>query len=413
MNATKFENLNQQRLVSCPHCKKNVPNTVFCISCGKKIDSKSQAQEIETSETEKCPLCRKEVPSDHNFCHLCGARLKKKIMNGQDENVLCNRCWKPNPTGTDYCIHCGANRQVKRSKLLMEPFEGFQLDLSHFFQPVSVPLSTLRQTLISSKDFPLKSTISYSKYFGVTKTRKASSLFRNLGGFDRTNMIHYFGTMILILLIYIFWFQGRYGVLVEQYNPVNDGILAIFFGGVYLTSLLMIPLWLSTFMVYRNTGYRLNYRLDSSRIFITIIFNLLWIIFPFFGPIILQLGDFKDPQEHVVANKSFIRGIAWGSVLTINFTLILALMNLFTIGFPGLFTGFLFQDSSIKIHLLTSYFGATWISLIILLPFGDYFDKVIKRWNQVGYLILLAIGLLLLTHSFNLMGLLNQNIYRV
>jgi hypothetical protein len=156
----------------------------------------------------------------------------------------------------------------------------------------------------------------------------------------------------------------------------------------------------------------MNYRLDSSRVFITIIFNLLWILLPFFGPIILQLGDFKDPQERVIVHKSFIRGIVWGSVITISGTLILALLNLLTLGIPGMFAGMVFQNHPIKSHLLTSYFGATWISLILLLPFGDYFDKVIKRWNQLGYLILLAIGLILLTHSFNLMGLLSQNVYR-
>lgn len=411
LETSSVETLDQSALIVCPHCQTKVPKTTYCISCGRKIDLTSQQQVAVPSETNRCPLCRQEVPTAHGFCHLCGGRLKKK-KDEIEQGVFCTRCWKPNPPDTEYCIHCGLNRQIKQSKILEEPFEGFQLDLSHFFQPVSYPLSALRQSLTSSKDFPLKSTISHSKYFGVTRSRKASPFFRNFGGFDGENLLHYLGTFFLLLLIYIFWYTGRYADLVERIDPITDGIIIFIFGGVILTMLLMIPIWLSTLMLYRNTGYRMNYRLDSSRVFITVIFNLLWILFPFFGPIILQLGDFKDPQERVIVHKSFTRGIVLGSVLTISGTLILALLNLLTLGIPGMFAGVLFQNHPMKSHLLTSYFGATWISLILLLPFGDYFDKVLKRWNQFGYLVLLAIGLLLLTHSFNLMGLLTQNIYR-
>lgn len=399
-------------LIECPHCHVEVPKTVYCISCGEKIDLKSQDSEAPAPNTIKCPLCREEVPSTHNFCHLCGGRLKKDQVE-IDQDVLCPRCWKANPPETEYCIHCGMSRQKRQSKILEEPFEGFQLDLSHFFQPVSYPLSALKHSLTSSKDFPLKSTVTHSKYFGVTRTRKASLIFRNFGGFDGNNLFHYVGTFILLLIIYIFWYSGRYVNITDSIDPITDGVIIFVFGGIILTFLLMVPIWLSTFMLYRNTGYRMNYRLDSSRVFITIIFNLLWILFPFFGPIILQLGDFKDPQERVIVHKSFTRGIVLGSILTISGTLILAFLNLLTLGIPGMFAGILFQNHPIKSHLLTTYFGATWISLILLLPFGDYFDKVIKRWNQFGYLILLAIGLLLLTHSFNLMGILSQNVNRV
>ncbi|UCG01163.1 MAG: zinc ribbon domain-containing protein [Candidatus Heimdallarchaeota archaeon] len=403
--------LDQPILITCPHCRVEVPKTTYCISCGNKFDLISQKPIPPPSESMKCPLCRQEVPSAHNFCHLCGGRLKKK-QGEKEQDIFCTRCWKPNPPNTEFCIHCGLNRQKKESKILEEPFEGFQLDLSHFFQPVSFPLSALRQSLTSSKDFPLKSTISHSKYFGVTKSRKASLFFRNFGGFDSNNLFNYLGTFILLLLIYIFWYTGRYADLVDQVDPITDGIITFIFGGVILTILLMVPIWLSTFMLYRNTGYRMNYRLDSSRVFITVIFNFLWILFPFFGPIILQLGDFKDPQERVIVHRSFVQGIVLGSILTICGTLILGLLNLLTIGIPGVFAGLLFQNHPINSHIITSYFGATWISLILLLPFGDYFDKVLKRWNQFGYLILLAVGLLLLTHSFNIMGLLSQNVYR-
>jgi len=402
--------LDQSPLTICPHCGMKIPETDWCIFCGKNVTS--SAEQSQATEIFKCPLCRQAVPATHNFCHLCGGKLKKITTNDQVQSELCNRCWKPNPPDTEYCIHCGLKRQIKqRSKLLEEPFQGYQLDLSHFFQPVSFPLSTLRASLTSSKDFPVKGTISHSSYFGVIRSRKASLFYQNFGGFDGNNLLHYLGTFILILLIYIFWYSSRYADLGQQIDPITEGIMIFIFGGAFLTSLLMTPIWLSTFLLYRNSGYKMNYRLDSSRVFITIIFNLIW-AFIGFGPIILQLGDFKDTKDHIIVQRSFIRGIAWGAVFSVSCTLILALLSFAIIGIPGMFAGFIFQNHPIRSHLFAAYFGATWISLIILLPFGDYFDKVIKRWNQFGYFVLLAIGLLLLIHSFNLIGLLTQNVYR-
>jgi predicted amidophosphoribosyltransferase len=416
LDTDQFKVLDQTVLILCPHCGKNVPKTTFCILCGKNldvIDVITPKEEISPSpEVLKCPLCRQDVPNTHIFCHICGGKLKKKTIDGQSQNTFCNQCMKPTPPDTEYCIHCGLKRQIIKTKLLEKPFEGYQLDLSHFFQPVSFPLSTLKQSLTASKDFPIKSTISHSKYFGVTMTRKGSFFYRNFGGFDGNNLLNYLATFVLMLLIYFFWYSRRYADLTARIDPVADAMLVTFFGGIFLTALLMTPTWLSTFMLYRNTGYKMNYRLNSSRVLITGLFNLVWILFPFFGPIILQLGDFKDPQERIMIHKSFIRGIAWGAVFTVSCTLILALLSLVTVGIPGTFAGFLFQNHPVKSHLITSYFGATWISLIILLPFGDYYDKAIKRWNQLGYIILLAIGLLLLTHSFNLMGVLTQTVYR-
>ncbi len=400
-----------QQLITCHHCGKNVPKTKWCIFCGKSLEKIPLTELPQATEMIECPLCRNEVPSSHNFCHLCGGKLKKITVNDQEQSILCNRCWKPNPPDTGYCIHCGLQRQVKKSLFLEKPFEGYQLSLSQFFQPSMLPLSTLKFSLTSSKKFPNRVTISHSKFFGVTKSRKGSVLFRNFGGFDGNNLLNYLGSFILIFLIYIFWFSGRYSNLVEQYNPITDGILTSFFGGILLTALLMLPIWLSTLLVYRNTGYRLNYRIDSSRVFITVIFNVIW-LFVGFGPILLQIGDFKNPRERFLVQKSFIKGIVWGTVFTVCFTLLLALLSIATAGFPGVFSGFLFQNHPIKSHLLASYFGATWISLVLILPFGDYFDKVIKHWSQLGYFILLAIGFLLLTHSFNLMGLLYQITYR-
>jgi hypothetical protein len=75
---------------------------------------------------------------------------------------------------------------------------------------------------------------------------------------------------------------------------------------------------------------------------------------------------------------------------------------------PGEFVGFLFINSPLKSHIITSYFGSIWISIILLFPLGDYYDKVIKQWNQIGYFILLSISFFLLLHSFTLMNFLSQ-----
>jgi len=133
ITATEIPDLPE--LIVCPHCNTKVPKTTYCISCGRQFDPISTQKPVSktVSETQKCPLCRQEVPTTHNFCHLCGGRLKKKEGETEKE-IFCTRCWKPNPPETEYCIHCGLNRQVRQSKILEEPFEGFQLDLSNFFQ---------------------------------------------------------------------------------------------------------------------------------------------------------------------------------------------------------------------------------------------------------------------------------------
>ncbi|UCE13638.1 MAG: zinc ribbon domain-containing protein [Candidatus Heimdallarchaeota archaeon] len=400
------------QIIICSQCRSSVPKMEFCILCGNKLVEISPIEKH--SETTTCPLCRNEVPSSHMFCHLCGGKLKKKDEEGGDESVLCKRCWKLNPPSTEYCIHCGLKRQKFRSEFLERPFEGYQLELSHFFQPASFSISALRHGLSTKKIFPSKSIIVHSSYFGVKKSHKRamSKFYRNFGGFDRENLINYLGASGLMLLVYIFWYLGRYRNLVEQIDPLTDGILTLFFGGVLLATLLMSPIWLSTFLIYRNSGYKVNFRLDSSRVFIAVIFNFFWMFIGGFGPIMLQVGDLKDPQERVILDKSFIKGVAWGAVFTVSCTALIGLLSLTITGIPGTFAGFLFQDHPIKSHVFTTFFSATWLSVILLLPFGDYFDKVIKRWNTVGYFILLAVGLILLTHSFTLISLLSQTTYR-
>ncbi|MFX0087373.1 MAG: zinc ribbon domain-containing protein [Candidatus Hodarchaeota archaeon] len=406
----------------CPYCNEFVPNTKYCISCGNILQDRSiikPKNEISDLSDDKtnidinksiCPLCRSEIPSEHNFCHLCGGKLKKKPLDKQKQRIICNRCWKPNPPNLDYCIHCGMKQQIKRSKLLEKPFDGYQMDLSEFFQPINFPMTMIKQSLITSSPiFPSKSTIIHSNYFGVYKSRMntVNKLYRNLGGFNSNNLANYLFTFILMIFIYFFWFSSRYAPLNIETDIITDGFFIIFFGGIVMTSLLMLPVWLSTFLVYRNTGFRLNFRIESSRVFTTIIFNLLWMFFGY-GPIFLRLGEFQDPKQRIISNKSFIKGISLGSVIVVFGSIFFAILSIAVIGIPGEFTGFLFKNSPLKSHIITSYFGSIWISIILLFPLGDYYDKVIKRWNQIAYFILLSISFLLLLNSFTLMNFLSQ-----
>ncbi|MFX0050656.1 MAG: zinc ribbon domain-containing protein [Candidatus Hermodarchaeota archaeon] len=403
--------------IICPSCKQSVPITDYCILCGKKIKSSPLSETTHTDESEissnllTCPLCRENVPFDHNFCHLCGGRIKKEETD-QIQSLICNRCWKPNPPNTEYCIHCGTvslGRHTFKAKLLEKPFEGFQLDHDQFFQPSTVPLSALRQR--TSKNFPIRSTIMHSAYFGVKiQKSKQNIISRNFGAFNRENLLNYTGTFFLLLIIYIYWYFSRYIELTDEMNLITEGI-SMFSAIILLTFLIMVPIWLSTFFVYRNTGYRLHYKLDLTRVFFTIIFNGLWILLPQgFGPILLRMGEFKDLDQRAISQKSFIKGIVWGSIITVFLSVILGLLTVTIVGVPGMFAGFLFKDHPLKGHILATYIGATWISIILLLPLGEYFDRVIKQWNLVGYILLLIIGFLLLSHSFNLISFLTQTI---
>ncbi|MHA1331118.1 MAG: zinc ribbon domain-containing protein [Candidatus Hodarchaeales archaeon] len=401
---------NEFKTITCPNCGNRVPKTSFCISCGIKLSEINQPAEnsnVTTSETTKCPLCRKEVPATHNFCHFCGGRLKKDIEDQSYE--ICNRCWKPNPPNLDYCIHCGLKQEQKRVRLLQNPFEGFQLDLSYLLEAKPMTISMYKQGLSSSKAFPSRSVLRHSKYFGVMKAKKSKlGLFaRNFGGFGFNNLVNYSTTAILVFMIYIFWYTNRYIYLTKVDDPGTDLILLLFFGSV-LSILMLAPVILSTFIMYRNSGYRLEYHLDSSRIFVAVIFNIIWMFFGFYGPIFLRMGEFKSLKERVVMNRSFSKGIVIGAVFSILGSLILGIFCLLTVGLPGEFRGFIFQDHPLKSHLVTSFIGATWISLLLLMPFGDYYDKIIKNWNQVLYFILFAITLLLLTYSFRVLIILTQ-----
>jgi hypothetical protein len=139
---------------------------------------------------------------------------------------------------------------------------------------------------------------------------------------------------------------------------------------------------------------------------ITVIFNLFWGLLFGGGPIILRLGDIKNTEERAVRNRSFIRGIAFGSIYTVTVTAFLSILTLMIFGI-GVSGGFLFQDQLISVHALDVFFGATWITLILILPLGDFYDRVLKQWNIVIYLIMIAAAILFLLYSFEVLEILN------
>ena len=388
----------------CHHCGHNVPQTAFCIHCGKSLAQESVVSE----ESQQCPLCRENIPRGHPFCHLCGAKIQTQVEDGL-QTVICNNCWKTNPPNTGYCVHCGTTNLGKKTKeqslFLEQPFEGFQVDISELHKPSTVPIKLFSHT--SVKSFPVKSTILHSREFGVhLKTSQTLSfLNKNFGGFNRENIVNYLGSFVIVSMIYFFWFQSTYSSIVENPNPIFDGVVTII-AGILLTALLMMPLWLATFLVHRKTGYRVNYRLDTSRVLITMMFNLLWGYFGG-GPIILRLGDIRNTEERAIKNFSFIKGVGWGSLFTVISTAIIAILTASVVGIPGSFAGFLFQNNMLQPHIYTLFFGACWISLILILPLGDYYDRVLKEWNIVTYLMMLITAILILLYSYQVLAVIS------
>jgi hypothetical protein len=233
------------------------------------------------------------------------------------------------------------------------------------------------------------------------------NLNKNFGGFSRPNLLNYLGSFFVVTMIYFYWFD-YYGSseLHEALNIESLAFIDPFLGiisGFILTSLLMMPIWLATFFVYRKTGYQVKYRLDSSRVLITVIFNFLWIFLPGGGPIILRLGDIKTTEERGIRNRSFIKGIAWGSVYTVIVTIFFAIISIGMVGWGTEFTGFFQNVGSLKTHFLTLFFGATFISLILLLPLGDFYDRVLKEWNIVVYFIMLIVIILMFFYSMEVL----------
>lgn len=395
--------------INCPNCQKTVPTLPFCIHCGQALRK--------TAEPEKklCPLCRQEIPaSDHAFCHLCGAQVKTP-MHISPETVICSHCWKPNPPNTGNCIHCAKilGRKPRKTVLLEEHFNGFQLELSQLLKPTTVPLSIIKQK--ASTSFPAKSTILHSPYFGVViKSRQTLSfLDKNFGGFNRENIMNYIGSFVIVMLIYFFWYDRSYKQIPisGEVDPIINAVF-VFIAGIILMALLMMPVWLATFFVYRKNGYHLNYRLDTSRILITMIFNFLWVLFGG-GPIILRIGDIKKTEDRAVRNSSFIKGITWGSIFTITFTLFLTLVTILTYGLPGTFTGLVFHDHVLKQHVAATFFGGTWISIMLILPLGDFYDRVMKQYNLVLYFVMFITTILMLLYSYQVLAVIAQLVLNI
>jgi hypothetical protein len=393
--------------VNCANCQKRVPDLPYCIHCGQAL---TKSQNVDT-ESRLCPLCRKEIPiSTHVFCHLCGAQLKTPLPTSVSQTIICNHCWKPNPPNTGNCIHCAKTlaRKPRKTVLLEEPFNGYQLELSQLLKPTTVPLSIIKQKV--SPSFPVKSTILHSPYFGVViKSRqRLSFLDKNFGGFNRENILNYIGSFIIVIMLYSFWNSTSYQPLLTtgEVDPTINGIYVVL-GGFILYSLLMMPIWLSTFFVYRKNGYHINYRLDTSRVLITMIFNLLWGSFGGGGPILLRLGDIRKTEERAIKNSSFIKGISWGSMITIGGTLLLTVVNLLTFGILTVFSGIILKGHLLKSHVVTTFIGATWVSLMLILPLGDFYDRIIKEYNMVIYFVMLVLAILMLLYSYDVIRIIS------
>ncbi|MCK4847532.1 MAG: zinc ribbon domain-containing protein [Candidatus Heimdallarchaeota archaeon] len=388
--------------IKCHSCQENVPALPFCVHCGKALNKPVEPKQ------KLCPLCRQEIPvSDHAFCHLCGAQLKTSVQTSSETSVvICNHCWKPNPPNTGYCIHCAKllSRKPRKTVLLEEPFEGYQLELSQLLKPTTVPLSIIKQKTTSN--FPTKSTILHSPYFGVVvKSRQTLSfLDKNFGGFNRENIMNYAGSFVIVLMLYFYWYSEYYSTL-NTFETILSGVdptinaIIVFIAGIILTSLLMMPLWLATFFVYRKNGYYLNYRLDTSRVLITMIFNFIWILFSGGGPIILRIGDIRKTEDRAIKNSSFVKGITMGSIITIVFTLFLTAITVLTFGSLGTFSGLVLHDHILKVHVAATFFGGTWISLMLILPLGDFYDRMMKQYNMVLYFVMFIIAILMLLYS--------------
>ncbi|MFW9778895.1 MAG: zinc ribbon domain-containing protein [Candidatus Heimdallarchaeota archaeon] len=413
-------------MIPCPFCNRNVPHTAFCIACGNPLQRDAEGSlakrehypKEEDLEFVVCPLCREEVPANHKYCHFCGATIKKSgsgLVSEDTNRLLCPHCLKPNVPASGHCIYCGGSLSPEKEKAtkITKPFNGFQYDVPYFFEPASLPLSSLRQAS-SRSIFPIKSTIVHSTYFGVkSKAKRVNFFARNFGGYDVSNLTNYLGTFLLVAGVYVYWHSFRYSIIGTGTANLPTELLYTVFMGMLLTALVMLPTWLSTFLVYRSSGYRLKFRLDSSRILMTIVFNIIWLfIIRGFGPIILRMGDFQDPSNRIVLNRQFKRGIVMGVIISTGITIIIAGITILVMGIPGSFAGLFLQGDPLKNHVLILFFGATWILLVLLLPIGDYFDKIMKEWNIVGYFILIAISFLILTLSFNLISVLAQPSYK-
>ncbi|MFW9855203.1 MAG: zinc ribbon domain-containing protein [Candidatus Thorarchaeota archaeon] len=412
-------------IIPCPFCNRNVPHTAFCIACGNPLQKDIEHDPVkkdsypteEDQELVVCPLCREKIPTDHKYCHLCGATIKKDdsgFVLEEPNRLVCPQCLKPNSPTSGHCIYCGSRLSLQKEKTtnITKPFNGFQYDVPYFFEPASLPLSSLRQASMRSI-FPIKSTIVHSTYFGVkSKARRINFFARNFGGYDISNLTNYLGAFLLVAAVYVYWHSFRYSIIGTNTADLPTEILYTLLMVMLLTALVMLPTWLSTYLVYRSSGYRLKFRLDSSRILMTIIFNIIWLfIIRGFGPIILRMGDFQNPASRIVLNRQFKRGIVMGVIISTGITILIAGITILVMGIPGSFAGLFLQGDPLKNHVLILFFGATWILLVLLLPIGDYFDKILKEWNIVGYFILIAISFLVLTLSFNLISILAQPSY--
>lgn len=69
----KFSKIEYEILI-CPHCKTDVPKTLFCGNCGEYLLHCENISEYYVLDCFKCCRCSETVPIS-KFCGKCGERM--------------------------------------------------------------------------------------------------------------------------------------------------------------------------------------------------------------------------------------------------------------------------------------------------------------------------------------------------
>lgn len=92
--------------IVCPNCNADIPqNSMFCNSCGFKIEQKK-----EIHNTKRCVQCGHGLDEQQMFCSNCGAKVEQqniKIEDEQEEKIRCCNCGALLEAEQIFCTLCG------------------------------------------------------------------------------------------------------------------------------------------------------------------------------------------------------------------------------------------------------------------------------------------------------------------
>lgn len=398
------------KVIQCPKCNNNVPPMKFCIKCGHHLPTQIKDANIitkEMGEDVQCPLCRKKVPSKHNFCHVCGGKLKKETA--KIDNLICPKCWKTNPSMIKFCIHCGSSLSKWQSRFLREDFQGFSLDINEILKPQTLPMGSLRFGFSLSKDFPAQSEIIYSNQFSARNIDKNSPskvrLFLS-SFFVASNIGTYLLTFLSIWFLFSLWLYQNTSEFSE--SALVNILTFSLPGTIFLSLILQLPIIFPISYLYTSKRVKLSYQINYNRLMILLMINATWMFFGFSVPLFLfKVGELKIDQKKF-ERKEFIRSVSWGMTSSFVLTLILAFSCIPLLGIPGFLGGILF-DNTIKIPLIVTYISSIWICLLTLLPlFKDYQDKIYMEWNRILYFVFIVVFIPFFFHAYQVISLINQ-----